>query len=315
MLKLSICICDTDKEYLKALGRYFLSVKQYQFSINLFEKKENLSQFLETNSTDILLLSEQLYNEEAEYKKTEMTVILIEGLLSNTCINLPWVEKYIKPERILEKIIRLYSGVSKKEIPSSDSKKQALIIGVFSPAGGCGKTAISLKICEVLSKIEKQVLFLSLEGIPSYKKQLNIFGDKSITDLFYFINLGAENILMRVEGVLAYSEEKNLWYLPPPLDARDMESIREEEWERLIELIATSGRFRFIVIDFTSEVSERNLRILDKCDKKLFIASKRELGEDKLDIFLEQTKQENFIVLENEFDKRLNGLINEIESY
>ncbi len=314
MLKLSICICDTDKEYLKALGRYLLAVKQYQFSINLFEKKENLNQFLEENSTDILLLSEQLYNEETNYKKTEITIILIEGLISNTCINRPWVEKYIKPEKIVEKIIRLYSGASNKEIPTLDDNKKALIIGIFSPSGGCGKTTLSLKICEMLSKTEKKVLFLSLEGIPSYKNQLNILGDKSITDLFYFINLGAENILMRVEGVITYNEEKNLWYLPPPLDARDMESIREEEWERLIEIIAASGGFKYIVIDFTSEVSERNLRMLEKCNKKLFIRAKGGMGLEKMDIFLEQTQQKNFFVWENDFEKRVKGFINEIKS-
>lgn len=270
MLSLNIAIFDKDITYAQALTRYLMSTKRQQFCINLFSTESQLLDFLQSNSLDILLISDSFYPLIKLQKNIEVIILLIEETINTQLLELPYICKYQKGEVIVHQLITYYTSKSEKEI-LENTKAKPYLIGTYSPTGGSGKTTISMGIAQSLATQGCSTLFISLESIPSYTQLLDSDNKSSISDLFYYFRLKTENMLMKLEGIRGFDECSNLFYLPPPLHPNDMVSFSDEDWVSLINLLIKKGHYEYIILDFTSDFSMRNCQLLNLCHKKLYL--------------------------------------------
>lgn len=269
LLNLNIAIYDQDLDYAQALSHHFLTVKGHQFSVNLFSVENQLMNYLQKNSLDILLISDTLYPKINNHKNIELTILLIEDLIRPNLLELPYIEKYQKGREIVYQIVSYYTLNSHKEISGYNHKPK--LIGIYSPTGGCGKTTISLGIAKALALQGNSTLFISLESIPSYISLLGISNQGSISDLFYYFSQNSENLLMKLEGIRGYDDCSGLYFLPPPLHPNDITSFSEDDWILLIKILIEKSNYKYIIIDFTCEYSKRNIELIDLCNQKIYL--------------------------------------------
>ncbi|MBC7958597.1 MAG: hypothetical protein H7X94_01910, partial [Vallitaleaceae bacterium] len=218
MINLQITIGDTDLHYLQKLSDYFMSVKTHHFSVKTFSDLSNLSNHLNTESTDILLITEKLYKQL--HNIPPMTLLLREnGVGSNIKEHLS-IPKYQSGSKIVEQMIHYYTLQSTSEVQFAPNRKKTALIGIYSPSGGSGKTTLSLMLAKALAAKGKNTLFISLEEIASYKHVLSATDETSLSDLLYYAHKRSDNLMMKLEGIQRLDKESGLKFIPAPIHSR-----------------------------------------------------------------------------------------------
>lgn len=297
MIKLEIVIGDYDQKYLQKLSSYFMNYQEHHFTVNTFSEITLLKNHLLNNPIDILLLTEEFYvNLEDRY---EITILLVAHAISSTLKSYPCIEKYQNVKKIIQQMMLYYTSASSKELIGNKEGGFARLVGFYSPSGGSGKTTIALALSKALSMQGKKTLFLSLEEITSYSKVIESDRQTSLSDLLYYASKRAENLLMKLEGIVREDISTGLKFVPPPIYAQDMVSY-EEDWLYLINYLLRYSDYEWIVLDFTSQISNRNLSLMDKCNKLVVLTNLSYFQNAKAEVFLKMYQDhQNVIVVAN----------------
>ncbi|PKM51593.1 MAG: hypothetical protein CVV02_06575 [Firmicutes bacterium HGW-Firmicutes-7] len=304
MLNLEVAICEWDQGYVHKLASYLLTYNIHHFSVHVLSTESNLLKFLKNNPIDILLISEKLYIKMTKKPLIEVTILLVDHLISTSLLQMPKINKYQQGHLIVDEIVAYYTSLCSKELVSATANTTTELICVYSPIGGSGKTTISLALANTLALQGYKTLFLSLEEIPSYSKMLEMNFSSSMSDLLYHISKRTENLLMKLEGIKKTDRITGMSYIPPPIYKEDMIGVAEEDWIYLMDYLLNAKEYQYIIIDFTSEYSKRNDLLMEKCHKKLIITNYNFASNEKLEALFKrggriEFNDENIIMVRN----------------
>lgn len=255
---------DPDEAYAVRFMQYAERRKLIPFEIQAFTEKEKLARFMQVSRVEILLTAEEGI---ACAEGKNCLVVRLDGSPQTADGQrgdaMPRVFRYQSVSAILRDVMRIYEEEGRGRVMESGgaAKAQTKIIGVYSPAGGCGKTSFALALGLMLAK-EKPALYLNFEPFSGFETLLGTSFSADVTDILYLIKTGRGNVAEKMETVI-----RNIGELAmvPPAGGGTLSRISAGEWETLLETVRDMARFQAAVIDF-AEVPDLYPGILRLCD-------------------------------------------------
>jgi MinD-like ATPase involved in chromosome partitioning or flagellar assembly len=292
--KIEVAIFDANKGYLERLSKYLMSSDNYHFSSHSFSNEMYLTDFLNNHEVDILLISQEDITQEYNLNKG-IIINLVGDQISNTLGESLFIYKFQSAAIIERQMINYYSINTTNELIKFNKEKGCQLIGIYSPAGGCGKTTLGVALGMSLATKDYKTLFLSLEEFPSYKILLNQNVQGSLSDLLYHIRKKTDNLMMKLEGIKGIHGGSKLEYLPSPTYEEDITETLNEDWVTLVESLKANSNYQYIIIDFTSDYSKRNQLLYAMCEHHILLTNETSLNISKVEAFINQKilKEEN----------------------
>lgn len=279
--KIELYICDGDDIYLEKL-RIYLITKKSMFNVHTFSDGIQLKNAVDSarNRVDILAVSYDTYSDSVDEIPAIVKIILSEGYENDLPEKYIVVNKFQKTENLINNILKTFEKNS-DQFTLSEAVMQSKIIGVYSPVGGCGKTALSLLIARAFRSMGSSVFYLNMERICSITNESR--DDASLSNIFFGIKskgtdlaqLIDENIISDASGISMFARPES--YL-------EWNELNEEQRKSLVMQLHASGKFDIVVIDFDSELNNEKLEMLSLCNHILVPFTDEDHSHKKIDL-------------------------------
>lgn len=159
-------------------------------------------------------------------------------------------------------------------------RRNARLIGIYSPVGRCGKTSLALTLCRFLSRRER-VLYLNFETFSGIQQFTQSSSGTTLSDALYHLKQGSLNEQRICTLVRTFS---GIEYIPPIQFADDVQAASEGELAELIETIFQESGYRTIVADI-GFFSESAGSLLELCKEILMPVLEDPLSKAKITEF------------------------------
>lgn len=259
----NLCVvCDSESDYARRFMEYENQKKTFPMEIAACTSLEALHSLSEKRKIDVLLVSERTFADDALSVGAGKTFILAEDGEVTGYENIARISKYQSCDTVLRSVMSCYEAEEAAlYVPYGETENKKLI-GVFSPAGGCGKTLFALALGQMLG-MEAPSLYMNFECCSGVDIMLKLDTERSISDLLYF---SAQKD--RLLAALAASAQTRLSLdcVPGALSSDDIHTTDPYEWTRVLGTITAHSRYENIVIELGPE-TRLSPCLMDQCSK------------------------------------------------
>ncbi len=250
----NLVICDSEEEYAKALGMFFMRKKELMLQVHVCSNPDSAISVGEEIHTDILLADESSVKEVQEHVNANAVFVLSAGETEKKTLMYPVLYKYQEGERLLGEIVRECAELFSAEhiVRGAAGRTEQKVIGVFSPVHRVGKTTYALKLGEELAEF-KNVLYLNME----------IFGGKdghfeqsrqNMADVLYYARQEKGNLGLMLTTLICH--KGNLDYVGPMPVSEDAKSVDGEEWTGVLKQILEQSIYEILILDIDEGISK-----------------------------------------------------------
>lgn len=262
-MKKKMILADIDSDYLNHIAGYFMEHAP-QLELNLFTKLEKLQGYLESGEIpDILVVSEEML-EAIPAKLSEKTIKI---LLSSSMT--PWegyalVKKYQKTQNLLNDILLQYAEKS-GSTEAIRGKSHTRIAAFYSPAGGSGKTVLSLALAASMAAEGRKVFYLNLEAIDSVSE---VFSQTSgsLSDLFLAVRSKGMDAGLKLAACAGVEADGGFSYVSGLESAAEYGELNEGDIQGLLRAVRELAEYDEVVVDLSSGFSEIEVMALKEAD-------------------------------------------------
>lgn len=254
-----------------------------------FSEQKSVEAYLENEKLDVLIVGELYFSEEMRNYRVDTIVVLSEDELYNSsCEQIVGIYKYQCFAKILNSLKDLiYQSYDVVEAVGEGIQ----YVGVYSPAGRCGKTTLALELAKKEAKT-KRVLYVNLERFGS-----SVFDNVerpqwNLADVFYFSEQQDRQEEMIKNAFADYEGMKLFFPMDSPLD---LQGITVEQWMQLFSVLEQKRMTDLVIVDFDECVS-CYMQLLKMCQKIYMPVLEEKCAQwkiKKFEVFLEQLMEEN----------------------
>ena len=273
MAKLNLIVADTDKAYLEALSSCLTDTHSNKFQLSCFTEQRYLAEYLSSSNTmvDILLISPNMLTDSLPKENVRCVMLLSTGRMDQKLNKYAAIDKYQTGETMVGAILGIYSEQSTDALILQGENKKTLVIGVYSPQGGSGKTSIALGCAIHCTDSGQKIFYLNLESIQSTLLFLESKSEKNLSHAFYYIKENIPNLDMKLESVKQVDAETRIHFFSPPESVLEYEELTIEDFQRLINHLKQMAVYDAIFIDMSSAFDSRNIAVMEACDQVLAV--------------------------------------------
>lgn len=199
---------------------------------------------------------------------------------------IPAVEKYQPLNRLLEQMLE--HACPNGSVRAALEGDGAFILGVYSAAGGAGKTVFSYVASGLLSRMGYSPLVVTLESVPSHCWSSQGQGEDLFGRVLYETAKAARGEAFSIDRFLLEGRDRKMLLLPGAANPEELEQMSEEDSSRLIRCAAASARADIVVLDLDSSPHPRILAALRQSDKIACLVPDNMLARDKTRHFLQR---------------------------
>ena len=242
---ISVCgIFDVDKEYASQLVRLLKERRTLPCDVVAFTGMDALKSYVSRKDVDILIVDDDMDLSECSLSDDVKVIRLTEVLTDDR----DKIYKYQDVNEIIGQLLRIAGKTSLKT-----QKNACRMLGVFSPLGGCGKTAFALNMAYELAK-EQRVLFIDLEEFSGLGACLKKESTGDFSDVMYYFLEGEDDIVGRLKSsVFTYNGTD---ILETCACKEDIEDIRMNDVIACLMKLSDSGEYDCIVLDIGNAIRE-----------------------------------------------------------
>jgi len=287
MAKLNIIVADSDEEYMEALERYFRTYYRERIESLCITSQEYLIEYMkkEITNIDILLVTPRFLH-KLNLDKVNTVVLLTDGRIPQEYIKFESIAKYQEAQKLVRRIIDIYAENNPDEVYTSFNDRKTKVIGVFSPDGGAGKTTISIAISLRSSQRGMNVFYLNIENIPSTQVFLDCNSENNLSDVLYYLKEKSKNLSLKIEGARLEDLASGIHFFAPPDSPLEMNEILDNDISELVSQLKSLNRYDSIVIDMSSVINEKNLKLFEICDSIICISTPDKISQKKASQFI-----------------------------
>lgn len=312
MDKKLVILADTDEEYLSVLEYKIVEEMGDQADIEVITQLNYFREyFSQPREIFLLIINEVLYGYEERIQKQNIhyTFLLSEDEEND---NLPQIRGKCRKICKYSSIRDIYLQIE-KEIRSSMFSRPSVetqLLAVCSVCGGCGKTLLTLGLCQELADMGKQVLYISCEILQDYGCYLDE-EERMDPDFAYSMAVQdprIESDLDRQTGIRGFQ------YLKPMEKLSLSYQISGEGYLALAKRLQASKRYDVIVMELPRELDMGDMRILEQANKILMICQQHQRAAMNLKNFLSSIilPEEKYLFICNRFRKDLPNFLEKI---
>ena len=188
-------VCDLEVEYAYNFMEYLNQRRNLPFEVQAFTSPQILCEYAKTQPIEILLISDKAMCEEVRRLKVGKLIILTEGVHNPELDQYPSVYKYQASDSVVREVMECYGAEKAARESLPQWKRQASVIGIYSPVGRCQKTSFALTLGQILAK-DRAVLYLNLESYSGFEQLLGEVWERNLSDLLYFLRQDNASIVV-----------------------------------------------------------------------------------------------------------------------
>lgn len=273
----NIVIADVNNEYVERLVSFIQKKYGDTYKIQIINEKSQLRTYIQKNKCEILLFAPELYDANIYFKNVKLPVVLLED---DEMIDLPdklrWsINKYTRITKMIAYLEEEYEEVE---------KNRPIIYGMYSPAGGVGRSTIAVAAALTYAKAGKKVLYVNLEDIDGTGM---FFEEEPVEPGFLegyrpqdsYDTLIAEHIKQDVGTNVMYFERESI----------GVESNIITQLPIILERVIDNNIANIIVVDFSCDDKQINDQVLEVVDYLAVIGNTHMHAVYKLKKWLEMT--------------------------
>lgn len=294
MGQLSLLIADVDEGYSKGIANYICSRDPINFQVKYFTNSNALNSFLQQNRVvDVVLVCLELYDEVKSKVESKLTIILSQGVAPKEYSSCEIINKYQTGEKLINNILYLYSKANSEEIHISNRRKDTRIVGVYSPAGGSGKTTIAASLAIQCADRGMTVFYLNLEHIQSTNTYFDFCNEQSLSYALYYVKEKNKNLGFKLNSLKSTDPCTGVHYFCPPQNVLELDEISIDEYETLINELKSSGNYDAIFIDMSSSFDNKTVSMFKLCDRVVVTSTGDPPAKQRFDILLDNLERLN----------------------
>jgi cellulose biosynthesis protein BcsQ len=296
MLRLRLVLADADTGYVDKFIDFTNSTHSQQFKLSAFTQIDLLRNYIgETDDKiDILLahpdfLREVLKNPD----KVNIKIVLSDGANYHSS-EAEAVYKYQPGTEIVRKIMEIYLKENNNPVGFSKKGKNTELISVYSPAGGTGKTSVSLGLAAALAEAGKDVLYLCMESLNTASSVLTCRNSDAFTHLLLCVSESPSLFPVKAEICKTRDNRYNFDFFEPPECFSETVEIKSALLEDLLASIKQMGRYDMVIVDMDTAADEKARVVFQKSDKIVLVTTQDSNSRIKTDIFMDQLEKAGF---------------------
>jgi hypothetical protein len=240
-VKYKLVIADSEEQYVNGLISYVLTQKDLPIEVFGFSDKVIFLDYVKYNQNDILLVCTEFLDETIMSKNI---INLSRGNVQKEYSNYPYVFKYSRLQDIWRQILKIISDSD--ILLSKKCLYHTKVLGIYSPVGQVGKTALSIAMAEEISK-EAKVLLINLEKYSSLENFMGTEIDSDLGELLLYAKQKYANLALKVE--LIKKHKSNFDFLPTVFHNEDLLDTSLEDWQFIIDQIIEKLDYKYIIFD------------------------------------------------------------------
>ncbi|MGV8146190.1 MAG: AAA family ATPase [Alkaliphilus sp.] len=289
----TIYFVDENQEYLEAIGKYLVN-NYKELNVTLISDAAKMKEMLKNNKEkiDILLINEKMYDEDLK-KPYIHKIVMLSEVEKNVKPGASKIEKYLtiykyqSGEKLLAEIIDLFEeNSSRRKFEKTANNTQ--IIGIYSPVGGVGKTTIAVMLSILAAYQEKRVMYLNLEHVASTQYYFKSQNEENLSKMIYYLRNKKSAVQEKIAKTQQLDSKYNVYFFSPPDNGDDLLTMTIDEYSLLLEATCKMGKYDYVFVDFSTEISERKKDMLNLCDKILLIMAGEGSAIEKIRIYREE---------------------------
>lgn len=256
-------VCDLEVKYAYNFMDYLNQRRNLPFEVQAFTSPQILCEFAKTHPVEILLISDKAMCEEVRRLQVGKLIVLTEGVHNPELDQYPSIYKYQASDNVVREVMDCYGAEKAARESAPAWKRQADVIGVYSPVGRCQKTSFALTLGQVLAR-DRPVLYLNMESYSGFEQLMGEVWERNLSDLLYYIRQEDANIVHRLGGMV--QTVQNLDFVPPALAPMDIQCTGAGDWLKLIDSLVRESAYETLILDLGDCVQEL-YQILDACTR------------------------------------------------
>lgn len=280
VLPIRLVLAVQDEQYIEPFLHYVrCSEFDRRLIVTAFSRREAFVEYMENCSESVdCVLGEALFLEDLENRAKRVVCIYLDhGGIERGHDNEHMLTKYQPLQHLLTSILNIVRGSSGESVKN---KGRALVIGVYSTVGGCGKTTVALNLVRQLAIEGRSVFYLNLETIRSRALLDGIESGrqdrKGLAELLYDLKAAKDRneFLQLPVSAYAYKDstlQGDTFDLPDNLD--EMLEMEQEDTEELIDYIVNSGKYDVVIVDVDSCPNARTTMVLERADRVVWLVT------------------------------------------
>jgi pilus assembly protein CpaE len=170
---------------------------------------------------------------------------------------------------VLDRACQAYSARRRSQRPASaEPQDKGLVIGVFSPKGGVGKTTVATNIAVGLGKIAPMgVVIVDLDlQFGDVASALCLDPEHTVMDA---VSASASQDTLVLKAFLSV-HPAGIYALCAPTNPSDADHITPEQVARLLDQLA--GEFQYVVVDSAPGLPELGLTAMERCTDAVWVS-------------------------------------------
>ncbi len=270
---------------------YLMQRKELSLQVQVCSSLSHVQELAGHTRIDFLFLPESCAEEESLTVKAEQVFYLTADPAADktgTEEEIPRVFKYQSGEKILGEMLRRCRDLQEEGslFRKPGGKKEAEVIGIFSPVHRVGKTTYALKLGEELSR-SANVLYLNLE---LYGGAGGWFEDsqETLADILYYAGQEKGNLGMALTMTVKHRGELD-YVLPDPV-SEELKSVPVTLWLDLIRKIFAESIYETLILDIDEGIPGV-YELLRACTKIYALKDETEYSQAKIARFERELKQ------------------------
>ena len=188
------------------------------------------------------------------------------------------IGKYRRVSSIAGSILEHYSEIC--EHSGGFGAKKARVTAVWSPSGGCGKTAAALSFAANRAAGGRQSVYLNLENFACTSAYFQ-GGGKSISKVFEKLE---SNVGMYLTGIRQQDDDSGIFYFREPENYDDMNILTASDIETLVGACAEGAGE--LVCDLPCQCDQKTQAVFSLADTVLLVCDRSAASRVKLSQFL-----------------------------
>lgn len=260
-----LAICDLEVAYASQFMDHMNHRKNLPFEVKAFTNMDSLGEFAQKTPVEILLVSERALSgreQEMESWNVGQVIVLGEGIKPDVKAEYPTVSKYQSSDSVIREVMAVYAAKSREKRKLQIMKKDAKVIGIYSPVGRCLKTSLALTMGEIMAR-DRACLYVNLESYAGFEELFHVNYNRTLSDVIYYLRKENDNMIHRINGIVQTME--HLDYIPPAPFPQDVASVTAKEWGTFLDILRYESAYEMILLDIGESV-ENLYALLEQCD-------------------------------------------------
>ncbi len=200
------------------------------------------------------------------------------------------IGKFQKIELIYREILSLFSDVSNMSINLNENiDSQCEVISFVSASGGVGSSSLAAAYALRSASKSEKVIYINSEKIGSTNVFFNAEGIGNFNNIIFSLKSKKSNLSLKLESEVKQSID-GVSFFDECKVALDKCSLSIDDFIRLIDELVLHGNYSKVIIDADFSLSAKCFKLLQKCNKIIFVSDGSILSNIKTEKALESIK-------------------------